>query len=54
MLLCYPTTEHHQRRDVAYVPVTGLPDSALGLVWRGDRETALVRAFADAVAGVLA
>ncbi|GGQ33445.1 LysR family transcriptional regulator [Streptomyces griseomycini] len=53
MLLCHPTTEHHQRRDVAYVSVTGLPDSALGLVWRGGRETAWVRAFADAVADAL-
>jgi hypothetical protein len=52
MLLCHPTTEHHHRRDVAYIPVSGLPDSALGLVWRGDRETARVRAFADAVADV--
>jgi DNA-binding transcriptional LysR family regulator len=54
MLLCHPTTEYHHRRDVAFVPVTGLPDSALGLVWRGDRENARVRAFAEAVADALA
>lgn len=53
MLLCHPTTEYHHRRDVAYIPVTGLPDSALGLVWRGDRENARVRAFAEAVADAL-
>jgi DNA-binding transcriptional LysR family regulator len=50
MLLCRPTTEFHHRRDVAYVPVTGLPDSALGLVRRGDRDDARIRAFAEAVA----
>ncbi|MFD4258358.1 LysR family transcriptional regulator [Streptomyces sp. NPDC058534] len=53
MLLCHPTTQYHHRRDVVYVPVTGLPESALGLVWHGDREYARVRAFADAVAGDL-
>ncbi|WP_237532430.1 LysR family transcriptional regulator [Streptomyces sp. SID8352] len=53
MLLCRPTTEYHHRRDVAYVPVTGVPESALGLVWHGDRENARVRAFAEAVAGDL-
>ncbi|MFH9660180.1 LysR family transcriptional regulator [Streptomyces sp. NPDC017248] len=50
MLLCHPTTEYHHRRDVAYVPVTGLPESALGLVWHGERENIRVRAFADAMA----
>ncbi|WP_052411797.1 LysR substrate-binding domain-containing protein [Streptomyces sp. NRRL S-118] len=40
MLLCRPTTEYHHRRDMAYVPVTGLPDSALGLVRRADRDNA--------------
>ncbi|WP_407566601.1 LysR family transcriptional regulator [Streptomyces sp. 184] len=49
MLLCRPTSEYHPRGDVAYVPARGLPDSALGLVWRGDREGAAVRAFAEAV-----
>ncbi|MFF8594537.1 LysR family transcriptional regulator [Streptomyces sp. NPDC015220] len=53
MLLCRPTTEYHHRRDVAYVPVTGLPESALGLVWHRDRENTRVRAFAEAVAGDL-
>jgi DNA-binding transcriptional LysR family regulator len=53
MLLCRPTAEHQRRRDVAYVPVAGLPESALGLVWRGDRENGRVRAFAAAVGRVL-
>ncbi|NEB11531.1 LysR family transcriptional regulator [Streptomyces coelicoflavus] len=53
MLLCHPTTEYHHRRDVDYVPVTGLPESALGLVWHGARVNARIRAFADAVVGDL-
>ncbi|MEX2983579.1 LysR family transcriptional regulator [Streptomyces sp. C36] len=50
MLLCRPTADYHGRRDIAFVPVTGLPESALGLVWRRDAETARVRAFGDVVA----
>ncbi|OPG01480.1 LysR family transcriptional regulator [Microbispora sp. GKU 823] len=50
MLLCEPTAEYHGRRALTFVPVTGLPDSTLGLVWHRDRETARVRAFARALA----
>ncbi|MFI9205073.1 LysR family transcriptional regulator [Streptomyces sp. NPDC053048] len=50
MLLCRPTADYHGRRDVAFVPVTGLPESALGLVWHRDAETARVRAFSGFVA----
>ncbi|MEU6060554.1 LysR family transcriptional regulator [Streptomyces sp. NPDC047097] len=50
MLLCRPTAEMNARRALAFVPVDGLPESALGLVWRADRETERVRAFARAVA----
>ncbi|MEV5754368.1 hypothetical protein AB0L00_41690 [Actinoallomurus sp. NPDC052308] len=39
-------------KGLAYVPVTGLPDSTLGLIWRRDNETARVRAFAKALADV--
>ncbi|TYB46467.1 LysR family transcriptional regulator [Actinomadura chibensis] len=46
MLLCRATAEDHDRGPVTYVPVTGLPDSTLELVWRRDHETARVRAFA--------
>lgn len=53
MLLCRPTAEYHHRRDVAHVPVTGLPESALGLVWHRDRENPRVRAFAQAVTEAL-
>ncbi|WP_067179217.1 LysR family transcriptional regulator [Microtetraspora niveoalba] len=52
MLLCRPTAGYHTRRDVVFVPVRGLPGSALGLVWHRDAETARVRAFRDAVAAV--
>jgi DNA-binding transcriptional LysR family regulator len=50
MLLCAPTAALHGRRDIAFVPVEGLPESALGLVWRRAGETARVRAFGRAVA----
>lgn len=52
MLLCRPTADYHGRRDLTFVPVTGLPDSALGLVWHRDRETARTRAFRTAVTDV--
>ncbi|GGV03077.1 hypothetical protein GCM10010211_82900 [Streptomyces albospinus] len=55
MLLCRPTADHHPRREVAFVPVTGLPDSVLG---RGSplrpRKTARVRAFGSAVTAATA
>ncbi|MBN6042180.1 LysR family transcriptional regulator [Amycolatopsis sp. 195334CR] len=50
MLLCQPTAEHHRRAALAYLPVTGLPDSALGLVWHRDHATATIHAFAEALA----
>ncbi|MDQ8700925.1 LysR family transcriptional regulator [Streptomyces sp. LHD-70] len=49
MLLCGPTSEYHARRDIVHVPVNGLPDSTLGLIWHRDGETERVRAFARAV-----
>ncbi len=52
MLLCRPTADYHGRRDITFVPVDGLPDSALGLVWHQDRETARIRAFSTAVTDV--
>ncbi|MFD7662493.1 LysR family transcriptional regulator [Streptomyces sp. NPDC059788] len=52
MLLCRPTADYHGRRDITFVPVTGLPDSVLGLVWHQDRETARTRAFSAAVTDV--
>ncbi|MGY1934633.1 MULTISPECIES: LysR family transcriptional regulator [Nocardia] len=50
MLLCHPTAESHRRRPVVFVPVTGIAESRLGLVWHRYRETPRVRAFARAVA----
>ncbi|MGW4093850.1 LysR family transcriptional regulator [Nocardia sp. NPDC004750] len=50
MLLCYPTADSHRRRPVAFVPVNGIAESRLGLVWCRYRETQRVRAFSRAVA----
>ncbi|WP_055564617.1 LysR family transcriptional regulator [Streptomyces atriruber] len=50
MLLCRPTADYHGRKDVVFVPVDGLPDSVLGMVWHRDGETERVRQFARAVA----
>ncbi|MDT0343137.1 LysR family transcriptional regulator [Streptomyces litchfieldiae] len=50
MLLCRPTAEYHGRWDIAFVPVTGLPDSMLGLVTRRDHaEAPHLRAFTRTV-----
>ncbi|RKS09947.1 LysR family transcriptional regulator [Nocardiopsis sp. Huas11] len=38
LLVCAATAEYNRRPDIAYVPVAGMPDSALGLVLRGDRQ----------------
>ncbi|GAA5137551.1 LysR family transcriptional regulator [Pseudonocardia adelaidensis] len=50
MLLCAPTATYHRRGDVVAVPVSGLPETALGLVWHRDHENARIRAFAAVVA----
>ncbi|MEU5758627.1 LysR family transcriptional regulator [Nocardia sp. NPDC047648] len=54
MLLCHPTAESHRRRPVTFVPVTGIAESRLGLVWHRYRETPRVRAFSRAVAATKA
>lgn len=51
MLLCRPTAEQNQRTDIVHIPITGLPDSALGLVWRRGEETPSLKAFAAALMG---
>ncbi|WP_194853053.1 LysR family transcriptional regulator [Nocardia sp. SYP-A9097] len=38
------------RRDIAYLPLPDWPVFEFGLVWRAARETAMVRAFAEAAA----
>ncbi|MEV0615532.1 LysR family transcriptional regulator [Nonomuraea sp. NPDC050404] len=48
MLFCAPTALQLVRPDVAFVPVTGLPASILGLAWVRTRETAAIRAFDEA------
>lgn len=45
MLLCGPTAEYNGRRDLTFVPINGLTDSALGLVWPRGAETTRVRAL---------
>ncbi|HEX5594865.1 MAG TPA: LysR family transcriptional regulator, partial [Micromonosporaceae bacterium] len=52
LLLCRPTAEHHARRDVVFVPVTGLPGSLLGLVWRRNAETARLHALRQAISDI--
>ncbi|MEU6996883.1 LysR family transcriptional regulator [Nonomuraea sp. NPDC046570] len=48
MLFCAPSAAYQGRSDVVFVPVHGLPDSVLGLVWRKGGQTARVRAFSRA------
>lgn len=52
MLLCDPTADYYGSHAVAFVPVTGLPDSSLALVWHRNHETARTRGFARALADV--
>ncbi|MFI5783452.1 hypothetical protein [Nocardia sp. NPDC051570] len=50
LLLCRTTAEYHRRPDVRFVPVRGVPDSQLGLVWARDHESARVLEFARVLA----
>ncbi|MGW8377516.1 LysR family transcriptional regulator [Streptomyces sp. ODS28] len=50
MLLCHHTASYYGRRAITFVPVAGIADSYLGLVWRRDAENARIRAFSQAVA----
>ncbi|QKV92572.1 LysR family transcriptional regulator [Streptomyces sp. NA02950] len=54
MLMCAPTAEYHGRSAVTFLPVEGVPESALGLVWRRADATARVREFGRAVHEVCA
>ncbi|TWD79258.1 DNA-binding transcriptional LysR family regulator [Kribbella amoyensis] len=51
MLLCRPTAEQNRRADLVHIPLTGVPPSALGLVWRRGEDTPSLRTFAAALAG---
>jgi hypothetical protein len=46
MLVCHATAEHNRRTDIVNIPITGLPDSALGLIWRRGEDTPALKAFA--------
>jgi DNA-binding transcriptional LysR family regulator len=50
MLVCRPTAEQNPRTDIVNIPITGLPDSALGLIWRRGEDTPALKAFADQLA----
>ncbi|MCP2340216.1 LysR family transcriptional regulator [Actinomadura rupiterrae] len=47
LVFCIPTGRLFARSDITYVPVDGLPDSLLGLVWRRGETSPRLRAFAD-------
>ncbi|MGW1678448.1 hypothetical protein [Saccharopolyspora sp. NPDC002376] len=42
--------QHHARRDISLVPVTGLPPSTLALTYPRAAETSQLRAFAATLA----
>lgn len=52
LLLCRTTAEYHRRPDVSFVPVHGVPDSRLGLVWARDHESLRVLEFGRVLAEV--
>lgn len=54
MLFCTPTADQHNRPDISFVPVAGLPASIFGLAWVKAGETAAIRAFNEAAAGQVA
>ncbi|MFF0264831.1 LysR family transcriptional regulator [Kribbella sp. NPDC004536] len=47
MLICRSTAATNHREDITTIPVTGLPDSALALIWRRDEQTPAIQTFAD-------
>ncbi|MFG1908706.1 LysR family transcriptional regulator [Kribbella sp. NPDC048928] len=51
MLICRPTAAKNDRADLIAIPVTGIPDSALALVWRRGEDTPSVQAFAEYLKG---
>lgn len=54
LLVCGATAEYNRRPDVAYVPVTGLAVSELGLVWRTVARSSRLAAFAAVLAETVA
>ncbi|MBF6061516.1 LysR family transcriptional regulator [Nocardia terpenica] len=50
LLLCRTTAELQRRPDVTFVPVHGVPDSHLGLIWQRELSCARVETFARILA----
>jgi DNA-binding transcriptional LysR family regulator len=49
MLVCRPTAENSKWAGVVNIPITGLPDSTLGLIWRRGEDTPALKAFASLI-----
>lgn len=49
MLVCRSTAAHQGQNSVVFVPVTGLPESVLGVVWPASHDDHRARAFAREV-----
>ncbi|GAA2028281.1 LysR family transcriptional regulator [Nocardiopsis rhodophaea] len=49
MLLCGATAKYNFRPDISFVPITGLPASALGLIWSSSGETPHLKEFATTI-----
>ena len=47
MLLCRASADQNRRTDIVNIPITGVPESALGLIWRRGEETPALKAFAQ-------
>ncbi|WP_017587401.1 LysR family transcriptional regulator [Nocardiopsis ganjiahuensis] len=54
MLVCGATAEYNRRPDITYVPVRGMPESALGLVWRSDGRSSRLARFSEVLSTALA
>lgn len=51
MLICRASAEHNRRTDIVNIPLTGVSESALGLVWRRGEDTPALQAFAAHLKG---
>ncbi|WP_280255258.1 LysR family transcriptional regulator [Nocardia wallacei] len=49
LLLCDTTAAYHRRPDLTCVPVHGIADSRVALIWHRDRDSGRVHAFARAL-----
>ncbi|MEV0288491.1 LysR family transcriptional regulator [Kribbella sp. NPDC050820] len=46
MLLCHRSAEQNPRADIVNIPITGVAESALVLIWRRSEDTPSLQAFA--------